>query len=66
MILKNLLLLSTGALKENKQGTAKKLIKGIKGLDDESIYNAIKLTRFDVVYRNGGMGYVAVNDIKPN
>lgn len=52
-----------GALKKNKQRTAKKLIKG---LDDESIYNAIKITGFDVVYRNGGMGYVPVNDIKPN
>ena len=50
----------------NKIRTANKLLKGISGLDDESIANAIKLTGFDVLYRAGKMGYVPVKQIKPD
>jgi len=55
-----------GADKKNKKEFAESLMKEITGLDDKSISNAIKLTGFDVVVRNGGKGYVPINRIKPN
>lgn len=55
-----------GSRKRNKIRTANKLLREIKGLDDQSIINAIKLTGFDVLYRTGGMGYVPVSQIKPD
>lgn len=45
---------------------AKKLIAGIKGLDNTSIINAVKLSGFDVVYRAGIMGYKPIEEINPN
>lgn len=52
--------------KINEIRTANRLIKGINGLDDQSIINAIKLSGFDVIYRGNIFGYVPVNTIKPN
>lgn len=48
---------------------AKKLLKGIKGLDDDSITNACKLVSFDVWYRNPfgaimAKGYEEINPDK--
>ena len=51
-------------IKEDK--TAKKLMAGIKGLDDASICNAVKLSGFDVVYRAGIIGYKPVDEINPD
>lgn len=51
-------------IKEDKK--AKKLMSDIKGLDDVSIINAVKLSGFDVVYRAGGMGYKPVDEINPD
>ena len=45
---------------------AKKLLKGIKGLDDESISNACKLVGYDVCFRAGVMGYKPVEEINPD
>ena len=42
-----------GARNINKIRTANKLMKGISGIDDQSIINAIKLSGFDVLYRAG-------------
>lgn len=55
-----------GAKKINKIRTANRLLKGISGLDDQSIISAIKLSGFDVIYRGNIFGYVPVNQIKPN
>lgn len=45
---------------------AKKLLKGIKGLDDESVNNACKLVGYDVCFRAGIMGYKPVEEINPD
>lgn len=50
----------------NEDKKAKKLMSGIKGLDDTSIINAVKLSGFDVVYRAGIMGYKPVDEINPD
>ncbi|WP_338487953.1 hypothetical protein [Ruoffia tabacinasalis] len=55
-----------GAKMKNKIRTANKLKRNITGLDGESIVNAIKLSGFDVVYRNNGFSYVPVSEIKPD
>ena len=47
-------------------GNAKKLLKGIKGLDNESISNACKLVGYDVCFRAGVIGYKPVEEIKPD
>lgn len=52
--------------KELAQNNAKKLLKGIKGLDNESIKNACKLVGYDVCFRAGVVGYRPVEDIEPN
>ena len=41
-------------------GNAKKLLKGIKGLDNESVSNACKLVGYDVCFRAGVIGYKPV------
>jgi len=46
--------------------TASKLLKGIKGLDDNSITSAVKLVGFDSVYRAGPMAYKPVEEIDPD
>ena len=45
---------------------AKKLLKGIKGLDDESVSNACKLVGYDVCFRAGIIGYKPVEEINPD
>lgn len=45
---------------------AKKLLKGIRGLDDESVSNACKLVGYDVCFRAGVVGYKAVEEINPD
>lgn len=50
----------------NEDKKAKKLMSNIKGLDDTSIINAVKLSGFDVVYRAGIMGYKPVDEINPD
>lgn len=55
-----------GSEKIKKKRTANKLLRGVTGLDDKSIANAIKLSGFDVLYRAGRMGYVPVEEIKPD
>lgn len=45
---------------------AQKLLKGIKGLDDESISNACKLVGYDVCFRAGIAGYRPVETINPD
>lgn len=47
-------------------GNAKKLLKGIKGLDNESVSNACKLVGYDVCFRAGVIGYKPVEEIKPD
>lgn len=42
------------------------LLSGIKGLDNVSIMNAVKLSGFDVCFRAGIMGYRPVDDINPD
>ncbi len=55
-----------GAQIINETDKANKLITGIKGLDDNSIINATKMTGFDVCFRSSIMGYTPVNEINPN
>lgn len=45
---------------------AKKLLKGIKGLDKKSITNACKLAGYDVCFRAGVIGYKPVEEINPD
>lgn len=52
-----------GASRVDQEAKASKLLSGIKGLDDRSIVNALKLVGFDVCFRNGGMGYKPVEEI---
>lgn len=54
-----------GASNIGEDALAAKLLAEVKGLDDRSITNAIKLTRFDVYYR-AGLGYKPVSEIKPD
>ena len=42
------------------------MLNNVTGLDDTSIFNAIKLTGFDVVLRAGVQNYVPVESINPN
>lgn len=55
-----------GASRMDQKAKASKLLSGIKGLDDRSIVNAVKLVGFDVCFRNGGMGYKPVEEINPD
>lgn len=54
-----------GASNIGEDALATTLLAEVKGLDDSSITNAIKLTGFDVVYR-AGLGYKPVSEIKPD
>lgn len=56
----------SGAQIINEMNLARKLLAGIKGLDDNSIVCAVKLGGFDVCYRAGAMGYKPVQDINPD
>lgn len=55
-----------GAKKIKKEKLADKLLKGIRGLDDESIICACKLTGFDVCYRASVLSYEPVENIIPD
>ncbi len=57
-------LLGASSIKEDDY--ARKLLKGISGLDDGSISNACKLVGYDVCFRTGGVGYKPVQDIEPD
>ena len=54
----------------NKEGeasrNAKKLLNGIRGLDDESVSNACKLVGYDVCFRAGMKYYKPVEEINPD
>lgn len=47
-------------------GKAAKLVAGVKGLDNKSITNAVKLSGYDVCFRAGIMGYKPVDKINPD
>ena len=53
-----------GASCINEMENARKLLSGISGLDDKSIYNACKLVGYDVCYRSGVAGYKPVQYIE--
>ena len=55
-----------GANKISEKRNAKKLLKEIKGLDDNSITCACKLTGYDVCYRAGIQYYKPVEEINPD
>ena len=55
-----------GAQSIGYDSKASRLMSGIKGLDDRSIVNAVKLTGFDVCYRSSPIGYRPVEDINPD
>lgn len=57
-------LLGASLIKEDDY--AKKLLKGISGLDDRSISNACKLVGYDVCFRAGVIGYRPVQCIEPD
>lgn len=46
--------------------TATILLYGIRGLDDLSITNAIKISGYDVLYRTSGVGFVPIEEINPD
>lgn len=48
------------------QNNAKKLLKGVKGLDNKSVSNACKLVGYDVCFRAGVIGYKPVEEINPD
>ena len=45
---------------------AQELLANIKGLNDESIICAVKLSGFDVCFRAGVMGYKPIQEINPD
>lgn len=53
-----------GASIINKSENANRLLKSIKGLDDNSIYCACQLVGYDVCYRSSPMRYKNVEEIK--
>lgn len=55
-----------GASLVDEADKASGLLAGIKGLDDGSIVNAVKLAGFDVCFRAGVTGYKPVDDINPD
>lgn len=52
-----------GAKLIKDEAKALKLLKNIKGIDDNSIYSACKLVGYDVCYRSGPIGYKSVDEI---
>ena len=55
-----------GAANVQQLGLFEKLISNVRGLDDDSIDAAVKLSGFDSAYRAGVMAYRPVEDIKPD
>lgn len=49
-----------------KKDTALNLLENVKGLDDNSIISALKLSGFDVCYRSDPMFYKPIEEINPN
>jgi len=48
------------------ESIAESILKNLKGLDDNSIISACKLSGFDVCFRANPMGYRPVEDINPD
>jgi len=57
-------MMGASLIKEEKK--AAKLMANVRGLDDNSIANAVKLSGFDVCFRAGGVGYKPVDGIAPD
>ena len=55
-----------GSRRVQKHRTAEKLMADVKGLDRDSIINAVKLAGFDVVVRAGRIHYRPIEDIMPD
>lgn len=55
-----------GASLIKEEEKAAKLMANVRGLDDNSIANAVKLSGFDVCFRAGGVGYKPVDGIAPD
>lgn len=55
-----------GASNIGEDKFAQKLLKGIEGLDDDSIFNACRLVGYDVCFRAGVSGYRPVETINPD
>lgn len=55
-----------GAAQIGKQDEAMELMSAIKGLDNDSITAACKLSGFDVCFRSSIAGYKPIEDINPN
>jgi len=55
-----------GASRIGEDNKASGFVAGVKGLDDDSITNALKLSGFDVCYRAEIMGYRPVDEINPD
>ena len=57
-------MMGASLIKEEKK--VAKLMANVRGLDDNSIANAVKLSGFDVCFRAGGVGYKPVDGIAPD
>lgn len=56
-----------GSMIIGEEDKAQEMMLDIKGLDDKSIENAVKLSGFDVCYRTGNANYYKpVDSIKPD
>lgn len=55
-----------GARRIGKRSAASRLMAGIKGLDDRSIINAVKLSGFDVCFRSSPRNYKPIEGINPD
>ena len=55
-----------GARCLGKRSAASRLMAGIKGLDDRSIINAVKLSGFDVCFRSSPRNYKPIEGINPD
>lgn len=55
-----------GARRIGKMSAASRLMSGIKGLDDRSIINAVKLSGFDVCFRSSPRNYKPIEGINPD
>ena len=55
-----------GAMNIGERKNAEKLLEEVKGLDDQSVINAVKLCSYDVCFRSGRMWYRPVEEIMPD
>lgn len=55
-----------GARGIREETKAQELLNGIKGLDADSIINAVKLTGYDCIYRASTSQYVPVDELMPD